>query len=163
MKKTLFKTVLICLGVTLLCGLYSFKTPEGVKSHQCYQTAAISNDTIITPDGEGAECTQEVVVEIDKSGCNCSLTVSYWEPGRWNLNLTNGCTRKVHAICKYNIYGKNGVCQEKTREVTIWGGVGGQRIDSESLDQSVCEVVSLQVCFAEPEGSNNQSQQARQE
>lgn len=159
MKKSLLKASLICLGVTLLCGLSSFMVPERVKLQQSCQTVTVSNDTIITSEGEESECIQKIVVEIDRSGCKCSLTISYGEPGAWILCLTNDCTRRVHAICEYQIYGKDGVHDKKTntKEVTIGGNMRSVRIDSGSLDKSVCEVIDLQVCFADPESPNNQN------
>ena len=86
MKKSLSKAALICFGVTLLCGLYSFKTPEGERSQQCYRTALIVFDTIITPDGEGSECIKEVVVDRYQDPCTCLLEVRKNGTG-WTLYI----------------------------------------------------------------------------
>ena len=97
MKKTILKTALICLGITLLCGLCSFRTPERVKSQQSYQIAVIFADTIITPNGEESECIKEVVdryqdpctclLEVRKNGTGWTLYIVYQSCGDNNIDV----------------------------------------------------------------------------
>lgn len=113
MKKSLLKAASISLGITLLCGLYSFKIPEGVKSQQNYQTAAISNDTLITPDGQELECVKEVVDEGGKNGCTCTLKVENNHPitGQWKLQLERSSYGEteptIQVTYEYKLYSVN--------------------------------------------------------
>ena len=158
MKKSLLKTSLICLGVTLLCGMYSFKTPESVDLQQLYQTASISIDTLVTPDGEVTQLIKEVVVESDQGDCDCTVTlyvvynVSTW----WYLKLKNNCPKPVEATCEYIIYSyydpqtQQFCSSEEGHQTTIPIELGGNcetRVDDGSLDCSVCEPVSVSAHY----------------
>lgn len=109
MKKPLLKAALICLGITLLCGLYSFRTPQGENLQQRYRTTSTVYDTIIIPDGEAVECVKEVTVENDQGACTCRLHVLYNDiTGDWSLYLNQYCNTLVHVeysyIIKYSDY-----------------------------------------------------------
>ena len=108
MKKSLLKTSLICLGITLLCGLYSFKTPEGMKSQQRNRTASIVYDTIITLDGEGARCIKEFGEKSDPSVCECVLYVVENEyTNSWSLKLSVSCNCTVIVTYDYTVFSKD--------------------------------------------------------
>lgn len=168
MKKTLFKTAFICLGITLLCGLYSFKTPDGVKSQQNYRTASIVYDTIITPDGDESECIKkEVVVEGDKDGCTCTLYVSYDSSQDWSLRLKKSIKQKdVVAYYSYKKYGLDGKETENSgkiisvriksdvEEITIDQGQYRVPFDCNDSYLTVCEPGYLRACFYVDPNSN---------
>lgn len=155
MKKHLLKAALICLGITLLCGLYSFKTSEGVKSQQNYQTASIVYDTIITPEGEESECIKEVVIESDQSDCQCSLYVSINTTiNRWDLMISKSlsCSGPVTARYKYKVtYYANG--SNYPNDTTIDYGPyttivwNPNSVAHGDIRYSECTPIDLEVCF----------------
>lgn len=168
MKKPILKTALICLGITLLCGMYSFKTPEGMKSQQRNRTMSIAYDTIITPDGEESECVKEVVVESDQGEGSFSLAVHYascnygdiCDPGNWYLYATNNYSRSVKVTYKYRKYGKRGDVEIDTGIAIVSGQYWGPvQINSGNLADGVFELIDIiEVCFPYNDAPNNQNQ-----
>ena len=164
MKKTLLKTVFICLEITLLCGLYSFKTPDGVKSQHSYRTSAISNDTVITPDGQESECVKEVVDEGGKNGCTCTLKVKNNHPttGQWELQLEKSSLtdRNVQVTFEYKLYSvnfENGSSEDfvnssskifRCTEIIQGDHMNKLDVRSDQLHKSVCVPVRIvEACF----------------
>lgn len=152
MKNSLLKASLICLVFTLLCGLYSFQTPEVVKTQRCNRTASVVYDTIITSEGEVSECIKEVVVKSDQSECKCSLYVSYGQPGRWSLNLNNYCTCTVIATIEYKIYEVDDISgefierTEGPKEIEI-GNIEKTGLERGDVGKSLCIPLSIQAHF----------------
>jgi len=153
MKKSLLKASLICLGITLLCGLYSFRIPEGENLQQRFRTASISNDTLITPDGEEAQSIKEVVVESDQGDCECVVTlkiVSGYTSHDWELIVTNPCHKSIVASCNYDITTAPGrpncytIYEEGEVEVKQ---NGSKTIASGSYECSYCEPISVSAHF----------------
>ena len=164
MKKHLLKAALICLGITLLCGLYSFRTLKGEDLQHSYQTVAISNDTIITSEGEESECIQEVVVENEQGDGTCSLYVHYTTENWYLYCCTNGCDRSVEVKYWYKLFVDGGDClegDEVYRKRTVVGdvGVGGvigyRQIDSGRLKEGVFVLDHFEVCFIGQQNLNN--------
>ena len=89
----------------LLCGLYSFKTPEGVRLQRFNRTVSIVDDTIINSDGEESQCQTEVVVEGNKSGCTCTLEVANsFDGSSWTLRVyyeSCGSNTTASAECRW--------------------------------------------------------------
>ena len=143
MKKSLLKASLICLGITLLCGLSSFNTPNGVKSQG--RNASIVYDTIITPFGEGSQCMKEVV-EGDNRGCTCSLFVETFDNNSWILwlEVTGNNGREVKVEGDYYIVSYDGRDNHQINRVI--SGNEKQKLRSGSSN-SVCIVTSLEPCF----------------
>jgi len=153
MKKTLLKVTLICLGAILLCGLSSFRIPEKTKSQQNNQTAAISNDTIITPKGEKPQYIKGVDVEGDQMNCkHCSVELKVDGDASWYLQLINNCNKTISATCKYKIYYQTNsqiyIIPEKTQTIELSGG-NSQIIDQYEIfwDWSFCEPLSVDAHF----------------
>ena len=110
MKKSILKASLICLGIALLCGMSSFKTPDEVKPQQNYQTKTISNGTVINLDGREPQCIKkEVVLEGDKNGCTCTLEVIY-DGTNWALRVKKSSLTEKDVVVTYSykIYGLDG-------------------------------------------------------
>lgn len=155
MKKSLLKATLICLGVTLLCGLYSFKTPEEVKLQRCNQTASIVYDTIITSDGKESECIQKVAVESEQGDCECVVTlkiVNGYTSSDWKLIVTNPCHKSVVATCNYDISTALGQPNCYTIFFEVGEEVEVKHKSSEVIargpyDCSYCEPISVSAHF----------------
>lgn len=149
MKKYLLKAVSICLGITLLCGMSSFRTPEGMKIQRGYQTAVITNDTIITSDGEESQCIKEVVVESER-GCRCFLRVVDGTQGQWYLYLYNDCSRNVKATFTYDIYKLNGDIDNERRTDIIYEP-GRNLIDQGIKSKELCCPGKITACLTDEE------------
>ena len=167
MKKLLLKASLICFGVTLLCGMSSFKIPEIEKFQQSYHSAAIAHDSIVIPNGEESECIKEIVVKSEQGDCICSLYVHYTDSNWYLYCCTNGCDRQVEVKYWYKLYVEGGNCLEgenyyRKRPVTGDIGVGGvsgyRQIDSGRLKDGVFVLDHFDVCFIGQQISNNQNQ-----
>lgn len=78
MKKSFLKTSLICLGITLLCGLYSFKTPYREKS----------------------QFTKGCVVETNALG-ECVSWKFRENYGHDEVRITNNCSSDIVVSYKY--------------------------------------------------------------
>ena len=152
MKKPLLKTSLICLGITLLYGMSSFKTPEGV-SPQSNHTVSIVYDTIISPNGEESQCIKEIVIEGDQGDCQCSLEVHEFM-GKWELRLSKSlsCSGPVTAKYKYKVtYYANG--SNFPNDTTIEYGPyttivwNPNSVDHGDIRYSKCTPLDLEVCF----------------
>lgn len=152
----LLKAVSICLGIALLCGMSSFRTPEDMKIQQGYQTAAISNDTIITPDGEFSRCIKEIVVEGNQPDGICFLKVccDYDANGQWKLCATNTYGRCVNVKYWYKIYINDTTVLEKSGSAQLMSNVDNDQINSGSLVNGVFELDSIDACFCGPEPNN---------
>lgn len=143
MKKHLLKALLICLGATLLCGLSSFKTSEGVKSPR--SNVSIIYDTIITHDGEVSRVIKEVVDENGQTQCTCSLFVSV-TGGNWRLGISSSCNCPLEATIVYTKYYIQG---DEFKEVTIGpipedvGRVEKPALESGTIGESFCIPVSV--------------------
>lgn len=144
MKKSLLKASLICLGVTLLCGLYSFKTPDIETSQQGCQTAAISNDTVISLLGAGSQSIKKEVAVGGRDGCTCSIDVSV-SGEQWNIEGSNDCVETVSIRCWGIVYGADGANQEDYIDVIIPGCRYNQRLHSESIYTRVFKLMYLEV------------------
>lgn len=82
MKKTVLQALLICLGIALLCGLYSFKTHMGEKSQRIKKDAVEYNlnDCVCTlrVDENVASSSWYLVVHVGcSSNCNVKVTYDY--------------------------------------------------------------------------------------
>lgn len=141
MKKSLLKASLICLGITLLCGLYSFKTPDGVKLQQRYLTAAISNDTIITPEGMESQQIKEVVVESGLSKCTCTLSVVDGT-AVWILQVYISCDCDVIVTYDYIVYYVDGTTYQPPYPVEIRcdNGMCNHKVEGSMSDSRCCPV-----------------------
>lgn len=147
MKKPILKTALICLGITLLCGMYSFKTPEEAKLQRCNRTASIVYDTIITPDGEVSRVIKTVVVENDQKQCTCSLFVS--ENGTdWRLGIRSSCNcslKATYVYTKYYIQGDEFIEETIGPLTTDIGGQEKPSLESGKIGESFCIPVSVEA------------------
>ena len=143
MKKSLLKASLICLGVILLCGMYSFRIPDGVKSPRSH--ASIIYDTITTSDREESRYIKEVVFENDQKQCTCTLFVSE-NSGNWRLGIKSSCSCELRATYVYTKYYIEG---DEFKEETIGpltvdiGSVEKPTLDQGKIGESVCFPVSI--------------------
>ena len=124
MRKTLLKPLLICLGITFLCGLYSFKS--------------IEKKTSQTPN--------KVVVENDRCDCNYHLYVENGV-GWWYLKLKNNCPDPIIATCRYTIYYNDGSRESFTETVRL-NGNWETVVDRGNSDHSSCTADGVQAKFA---------------
>ena len=125
MKKSLIKASLVCLGITLLCGLYSFKTLER----------------------EISQCVTEMVIENDLCDCNYRLYVETCT-GFWYLKLKNECPDPIIATCKYTIYYDDGTQKTYTETIRL-NGVWETIVASGNTDHSSCTANSVSARFAQ--------------
>ena len=144
MKKPLLKTALICLGITLLCGMSSFRTLKGEDLQQSYQSTSISNDTLITPNGEEAQYIKEVVIESNQSNCICSLFVSY-AASYWSLNLKNYSNFPVEVSYTYTVYPLNGEPWSVTDQRLLQAKQKVPTLASGFIESEVCVPERLDV------------------
>ncbi len=161
MKKSLLKASLFCLGAILLCGLYSFKSLQIESFQQNYQTEAIFNDTLITPEGEEPQLIKESIVEDDQRQCSCYLFVSEnTTTESWRLGIKSSCSCTLIATYVYTVYyidEYSGEFKERTEgpeEIEI-GNVEIPQLDHGTIGKSVCFPVSIDARFKEdPDGNN---------
>lgn len=125
MKKLLLKATFVCLGITLLCGMYSFKTP---------QKELLKN-------------IKEVVIEKDLCDCNYHLYVENGV-GWWYLKLKNGCPDPIIATCKYTIYYEDGSSKSCTQTVRL-NGNWETIVDRGNSDHSSCTADDVSARFAQ--------------
>lgn len=129
MKKSLLKASLICLGVTLLCGLYSFKTIEGEKSQHIMKKS---------------------FVESELSGCKCRLCVKDGSDGDWVLYLYNDCSKNVKVTFTYYIYKLNGEIESKPITDKIYSP-GRNFIDNGVKSEELCCPGGITACLTDEE------------
>jgi len=123
-KNTMKKILLICFGIALLSGLYSFRTI----------------------DRESPKGIEKVVVDNDLCDCNYRLYVETCT-GFWYLKLKNGCPDPIIATCKYTIYYDDGTHKTYSENVRL-NGNWETVVASGNTDHSSCTADSVDARFA---------------